>query len=239
LYGAAISRGRFRYIYWASAGVALALVLAASARGGLLALVVSTLIMSALYFRRFIAPHLRVAMIFAVLLVFVLAVGAEPIIEYTITILELDSKTRGFGTGGTGRVERWLASLEYIENGQLQLFIGSGLRTVGEETLGFTSTENSYLNIAIESGLFATLACIVLFFGAIFRLHYRSRHDNHIVWVFLTWLLIYICIQSFFNRYLLAIGNSLSFYVLLTTAIAWLPYKGTVSSKLKVKMPWE
>ena len=239
LYGAATSKGRIRLAYYAAVAVGLALVLAASARGGLLALILSTVVMAAIYYRRFIAPHPKMIVLVAVASIMLLALAAGPIFSYLATILELNSEARGLGSGGTGRVERWLASLEYIENGTLQLFIGAGLRTVGEDTLGFTSTENSYLNIAIESGLFAFAACVLLFFGGILRLYQRSQADSNPVWVYMTWLLIYICIQSFFNRYLLAIGNSLSFYVLLVTAIAWLPGRQAAVRKVRQLMPWE
>ena len=240
LYGAATNKGRMKLMYYAAAGIGLALVLAASARGGLLALILSLVFMGVIYYRRFIAPHPRMILLTVIASVMLFALAAGPIFDYLATVLELNSETRGLDSGGTGRVERWLASLEYIENGTLQLFIGAGLRTVGEDTLGFTSTENSYLNIAIESGLFAFVACLFLFFGGILRLYQRSMADPNPVWVYMTWLLIYICIQSFFNRYLLAIGNSLSFYVLLVTAIAWLPAGGQAAGrKVRQRMPWE
>lgn len=239
LYGMATNRGRMKVVYGSAVAVSLALVLAASARGGLLALVLSILVMGAIYFRRFIAPHPRMILLTMIASIIVSSLLAAPLVDYISTILELDSKTRGLGSGGTGRVERWMASLEYIENGRLQLFIGSGLRTISVETLGFTSTENSYLNIAIENGLFVFVGCLFLFFGGVIRLYQRSLRDPHPVWVFMTWLLIYICIQSFFNRYLLAIGNSLSFYVMLTTAIAWLPVQKYSAPQARIKMPWE
>ncbi|NBB52509.1 hypothetical protein GVN24_29955 [Rhizobium sp. CRIBSB] len=240
LYGFATNRGRMKLLFGAATAVSIALVLAASARGGLMALVLSIVVMGVIYFRRFIAPHPRMIILTIAGSIILLSLIAGPVTNYIATVLELNSETRGLQTGGSGRVERWLASLEYIENGTLQLFIGSGLRTIGEETLGFTSTENSYLNIAIENGLFVFVACVFLFVGGIIRLYQRSMADPNPVWVFMAWLLIYICIQSFFNRYLLAIGNSLSFYVLLVTAIAWLPSGNQAAVRTpRQRMPWE
>lgn len=240
LYGALTSTRWLRWLFLGGAILSMAAVLAASARGGLVALTLSSLLMAGFYWRRVFAPRPRLTILGIALLLIVLALTWTQVLDYLVTILELNSSRRGLASGGTGRVERWLTSLDIIEAGRLRLFIGMGLRTIGQETFGFNSTENSYLNIAIESGLFVLVATLVLFFGAAFRLFQRSRMDPDPVWVFMTWLLLYVCIQSMFNRYLLGIGNSLSFYVLLTTAIAWLPLPGKARvRKTKHLMPWE
>lgn len=240
LYGALINRRLVRWLFVAGALLSVAAVMAASARGGLVALILSSMLMCGLYWRRVFAPRPRITILLVTLLLITLALTWTHVLDYLVTILELNSQKRGLASGGTGRVDRWLTSLDIIHDGRLRLFIGTGLRTIGTETFGFTSTENSYLNIAIESGLFVLVATLALYFGGIIRLFQRSRMDPDPVWVFMTWLLLYVCIQSLFNRYLLAIGNSLSLYVLLTTAIAWLPMAGKKKLReTRLLMPWE
>lgn len=239
-YGAVTDHGWRRIVFSGGAVLSIAAVFAASARGGLVALIFSSIVMAALYWKRIVGPRPRLTILIIALLLIVLALSWNHIIDYLVTILELNSKERGISSGGTGRITRWLASLGIIEDGRLRLFIGTGLRTINTDTFGFRSTENSYLNIAIESGLFVLAATVALFFGGAFRLYQRSRLDPDPVWPFMTWLLLYVCIQSLFNRYLLAIGNSLSFYVLLTTAIAWLPFAGASKMrKVRQVMPWQ
>lgn len=240
LYGALINRRWLRSTFVAAALLSMAIAMAASARAGLVALILSTMLMAGLYWRRVFAPRPRLTILIVALLLVVLALTWTQVMDYIVTILELDSKKRGLSSGGTGRLDRWLTSLDIIHDGRIRLFIGTGLRTIGTENFGFTSTENSYLNIAIESGLFVLVATLVLYFGAAYRLYQRSHIDPNPVWAFMTWLLLYVCIQSMFNRYLLAIGNSLSLYVLLTVAIAWLPVGRRRSTrKIKEIMPWQ
>lgn len=239
VYGAMTSRGWMRWIFGSGALLSILAVLSASARGGLLALFLSSILMCGLYWRRIFAPRPRLTILVLALILILLALTWTQILDYFVTILELDSKRRGLDSGGTGRIDRWLTSLDIVHDGRLRLFIGTGLRTIGVDNFGFTSTENSYLNIAIESGLFVFTVTVILFFGGVVRLYRRSLIDPDPVWMFLTWLLIYSCLQSMVNRYLLAIGNSLSFYVLLTAAIAWLPISQKVAAaKLKQVMPW-
>ena len=239
IYGAVINPGKMRVLYCIGAVLSFLTVLVASARGGLLALVLSSALMALFYYRRVFAPRPRMTIFMVALSVIFLALAWGTLSDYLVNVLELNSRSRGLDSGGSGRIDRWLSGLNFIGDSDLQLFIGMGLRTVGQDTLGFNSTENSYINIAIENGLFVMVASLVLFFGGIIRLYMRSLRDLNPVWTFLTWLLLYACIQSFFNRYLLAIGNSLSFYVLLTTAIAWLPQGPKLTRTVRQLMPWE
>lgn len=239
LYGALVNRRWLRWMFVTGALLSMAAVMAASARGGFVALILSTMLMAGLYWRRVFAPRPRLTILVLTLLLILLALTWTQVVDYLVTILELDSKRRGLSSGGTGRIDRWITSMDIIHDGRLRLFIGTGLRTIAVDTFGFTSTENSYLNIAIESGLFIFTATVVLFFGGAIRLFRRSKLDPNPVWIFMTWLLIYSLLQSMVNRYLLAIGNSISFYVLLVTAIAWVPVRFNSSeTKAKDIMPW-
>jgi exopolysaccharide production protein ExoQ len=141
----------------------------------------------------------------------------EPIWRYLIVILELDSDTRGLGSGGSGRFGMWSKGLDLLTTSPTRAFFGGGLRSADYERIGFF-TENSYLTIFLESGVIigaALIATIIL--GLL--LSYRRLNtvgrmasaDRIAVFA----LLAYAIVESFFNRYLVAFGNPVSILLLI------------------------
>jgi len=212
VYRALELRGLPRIVMGLCGVACVAFILAASARGGLLAAGVALLVVMAR--RASAAGSQRIALILllAVLslpLVFLLSGNAY---SYLASILELNSATRGWDSGGTGRFERWQLGLSTIFDNPTTLLFGNGLRSTDGLTLGF-SIESSYINIVIECGLLFGVACI----ANIWRLAWAHfprgsvRSSGSIAAV----MLFYALLQSIVNRYLLAIGNPLSIVLLL------------------------
>jgi hypothetical protein len=108
-------------------------------------------------------------------------------------------------------------------NSPLQIFFGSGLRSSNYEFTGFQS-ESSYITILIDSGLLLgpCLIATILFAPLALLITGRKTGAGRTEVIFLAWLIIFAASQSFFNRYLLAIGNSGSLLLLLCYAFAWL-----------------
>jgi hypothetical protein len=136
--------------------------------------------------------------------------------SYLESILELDSATRGWNSGGTGRFGRWQLGLATVFSNPLTLLSGYGLRSTDGLSLGF-SIESSYINILIECGVllgpafvFAILRLVFAYFPHGSRAS-AERGPLDVAPV----LLLYCMLQSIFNRYLLGIGNPLSLVVLL------------------------
>lgn len=196
-------------------GLCIAIILAASARAGLLALVLTFSlytvheILSKKGTMKYIIPVFAAACI-AGLFFF------ESIQSYLTEILELDSKSRGLDSGGSGRIELWQIGIEYLSNRGWELFIGSGIRSASEAKIGFFS-ESSYINIMIEHGVFLSLIVLYRIYKIIYISYKLQSLDGGFFGLAL-YALIFALLQSVFNRYLIAIGNPFSIIVLMVLA---------------------
>ena len=76
-----------------------------------------------------------------------------PAHKYLQAIFAVDSAYRGVGSGATGRTDLWMHGLRTLSSDPSRLAWGAGLRSSELESLGF-STENSYITILLDSGLF-------------------------------------------------------------------------------------
>ncbi len=200
------------------AALSLALVLAASARSSLLALAIDAGLMAALLFPR-MTPRARAGVTWmAAGMIFVTVMFFGSIVSYLNVILELDSGTRGLGSGGSGRTDAWSQGLDLVAHGGANVLVGGGLRWASIDNIGF-STEDSYLTILLESGVIVGILIIVAIYRAIANCYMASRHErDRTEWwntVAALGVLMFAAIESFFNRYLLAIGNPLSLLLML------------------------
>jgi exopolysaccharide production protein ExoQ len=199
------------YLKLLLAAICLIVVLAASARAALIAMLFTLIAYTTralLYGAKSAAKILSV--LFACMLFGIIYSG--PIIQYLSEMLELDSNSRGLDTGGSGRIELWQQGASLLANRTWELFIGSGLRSASPEIIGF-STESSYITIFIESGLFIGLALLLYMASIILRLLTRrvvSKFESTVLY-----LILFAMTQSIFNRYLIAIGNPISLIVLM------------------------
>jgi exopolysaccharide production protein ExoQ len=199
------------YLKLLLAAICLIVVLAASARAALIAMLFTLIAYTTralLYGAKSAAKILSV--LFACMLFGIIYSG--PIVQYLSEMLELDSNSRGLDTGGSGRIELWQQGASLLANRTWELFIGSGLRSASPEIIGF-STESSYITIFIESGLFIGLALLLYMASIILRLLTRrvnSKFESTVLY-----LILFAMTQSIFNRYLIAIGNPISLIVLM------------------------
>lgn len=204
-----------RTLFFILSGLSFSLVLAASSRAGMLATVTAfslTGLTRLFPLSRRNATRLLLIGV-AIISSLVLTNIGQKLIDYVVKISDMESSTRGLGSGGSGRIELWTKGLNLIANRDIIVAaLGTGLRSAEIGIIGF-STESSYINILIENGLLlGAAALIVLLVSAPARL-LRSRNgsvDDLVVGMLLTFALI----ESIFNRYLLAIGNPLSLYYL-------------------------
>jgi hypothetical protein len=210
------------YLKAAMIALCVMVILAASARAGLLALTATVLV----YAIKTVLQGGKQAR-FLLLGAFALVIGSsiyyESILQYLSEMLELNSDTRGVDSGGSGRFGLWLRGVSLIGSRTWQVLIGGGLRSATEGILGF-HTENSYITIVIESGVLVPI-CL---FGYLLYLIYRmmniearqGRHFDRMV----LYCTIFAMLQSIFNRYLIAIGNPFSLIFLILLARIDLKY---------------
>jgi hypothetical protein len=191
-------------------------VLAASARSSLIGMAAAAGVGILLEYgvRRFFASiWVKLATIGAVVLGLAFS---DRISGYFIHMLELDSDTRGIGTGGSGRTELWARGLSVFFGDPAVFLFGGGFRSSSTDLIGF-STESSYITILLDGGLFMGMAVIVAFayspIKALGLTPSQNRHDSSLV--LLAAFLTFCIVESIFNRYLLAIGNPTSLLSLM------------------------
>lgn len=194
----------------------LSIVLAASARASLLALGLTGAIAVLLIGWRG-SRRARMALVLAAIALLAVAIiKAGAIADYLTVILDLDSPTRGTESGATGREVIWREGILLVFSDPLLFFTGRGVRAAGPEVIGFP-VESSYINLALEHGVVFGLLIALCFVVTAWRALGRSFASGVMDPVlFLSGLmLVFVLIQSVFNRYLVAVGNPFSLLVLL------------------------
>ncbi len=186
-------------------------VIAASSRSALIALAVSTCVAVFIEYGFWRLLSLTWVRIAGALAVMVGLAFASKITGFITTMLELDSSARGVSSGGTGRTELWARGISTFFQDPLVFMVGGGFRSSSADLIGF-QTENSYISILLDSGVFLGGAVIMVFLYAPLKSlkivpsaeRYASRS------ILLASLMTYVIVESVFNRYLLAIGNPAS-----------------------------
>jgi exopolysaccharide production protein ExoQ len=202
----------------AMAGLCLCVLLAASARAGMLALAAAGLTGITLIALRG-SRRSRVSLVLAALIgVMVIFFKRADIKEYLSLILDLDSPTRGVDSGATGRTDIWQAGIELVFSDAVRLFTGRGIRSALPEIIGFP-VESSYINLALEHGLFFGSLIVLAFVVTAWRaLQQGLQPGQHRYQLFMAGLmLVFILAQSIFNRYLIGVGNPYSLWILVLT----------------------
>jgi hypothetical protein len=137
---------------------------------------------------------------------------------YLDAILQIHSSSRGIASGFTGRDVLWARGIATFVSDPVLVCVGGGLRSSEQATIGFL-TENSYITILLDSGLFVGGSLIFALLYALVSARRLSRDANTSdaskPMVFLVPLLVFVLVQSFFDRYLLAVGNPASLLALL------------------------
>lgn len=194
----------------------LSMVLAASARASLLALGLTGTVAVVLITLR---GSIRARLALALLGLAVVAIGtfkAPAIADYLTVILDLDSPTRGTDSGATGREVIWRDGIDLVFADPVLFFTGRGVRAAGPEVIGFP-VESSYINLALEHGVVFGLLIALTFFVTAWRSISRSVETGltNSALFFSGLMLVFVLIQSIFNRYLVAVGNPYSLLILL------------------------
>ena len=198
------------------AALCMSMVLAASARASLLALGLTGAIAVVLIAWRGSSRARTALTLSAVVLVAIGLFKATAIADYLTVILDLDSPTRGTDSGATGREVIWRDGIALVFSDPLLFFTGRGVRAAGPEVIGFP-VERSYINLALEQGVVFALLMALSFVVTAWRAIGRSFETGVLnPALFLSGLmLVFVLVQSIFNRYLVAVGNPYSLLILL------------------------
>ncbi len=200
----------------AMVALCLCVLLAASARAGMLALAVAGATGISLIALRG-SRRSRMSLVLAALIgVGLVLFNSAAIKDYLSLILDIDSPTRGVESGATGRTDIWRAGIELVFSDASLLFAGRGIRSALPEIIGFP-VESSYINLALEHGIFfgslITLSFVVTAGRALQQGLNPGQHRYQLFMVGL--MLVFMLAQSFFNRYLIGVGNPYSLWILV------------------------
>ncbi|KRC10453.1 hypothetical protein ASE11_20770 [Hydrogenophaga sp. Root209] len=194
----------------------LFVLLAASARASMLALAVAGVTGVTLIALRG-SRRSRMSLVLAAFvgLIVILYKWAD-IKDYLSLILDIDSPTRGVDSGATGRTEIWRAGFALVFSDPVLLFTGRGIRSALPEVIGFP-VESSYINLALEHGVFfGSLITLVFVVTACRALQQGLKPGQYRYQLFMVGLmLVFMLAQSFFNRYLIGVGNPYSLWILV------------------------
>ena len=213
-----------RKVLWGIASIScIVFVLAASARASILGLVVAG-IFGIINYLRFLDQKRIKTILLSTIPVFILCIIYIDVIwVYLEGLLELNSESRGVDSGGTGRSSLWARGIQLLFDSDLRLFLGYGFRSATVPIIGF-SVESSYINIALETGLFGMFGLI----GLIILLAFKSINIGNSngerglgLYTFIGLNIIFLLFQSIFNRYLISIGSFYNiFFMLILFSIA-------------------
>jgi len=194
----------------------LSMVLAASSRASLLALALTGVVAVFLIAWRG-SRKARISLTLSTLALLAFgALQAAAIADYLTVILDLDSPTRGVDSGATGREVIWQDGVALVFSDPVLLFTGRGVRAAGPEVIGFP-VESSYINLALEHGVVFGLLITLAFVVTAWRTLDHSFQAGVMKPALLVsgLMLVFVLLQSIFNRYLVAVGNPYSLWVLL------------------------
>ena len=206
-----------RIFYAVAAFIAFMFIIAASARSSLLALMVPAVFFLITYMKNLNKTRATYLFIIAIVIIVLLSMRIDTIINYLAEILEFNSSTRGIDSGGTGRFELWAMGIETLKNDTSRLLFGYGLRSSEANIIGF-SLESSYLTLLFDLGFVLTLGYLILVCLAVFISFKNSKVRNEFgtgPHFNIAMLFVFLICQSFFNRYLVSIGNFYSAFFLL------------------------
>jgi len=138
-------------------------------------------------------------------------INPEKIADYFSELFELNSSYRGFDSGLTGRSDNWTVifamSLESFDG----IVFGHGIRSWITSVYGI-ATDSSYINSLWESGVFLTVAIIIMMAT---KVYFAGMASRSFLSDFYLAIFVFAAIESIVARYLLGIGNPASLMILL------------------------
>jgi hypothetical protein len=215
-----------RYAMACGAVLAWTMVLGASARSAVAGLVAAALFAYIAEFRFFKNSSMGRAGMVAIVIGAMIVIYFAATSSYLQQMLEVNSETRGIGSGVTGRTDLWEKGLMSLTSDPTLVAFGGGLRSSEYSVIGFL-TENSYITILLDSGALLGSALILFLILAPFSALRQSRASmdasSHVL-VLLPSFFVFLLVQCFFVRYLVGLGNPTALYTLfLFTSVSMHP----------------
>jgi hypothetical protein len=199
---------RIRYVYFVSSVIFLIMPLAASSRGSLLAFSVSFFagLMYLVKWHEELPRNIRWILKMVPFVAIAALFFTFSKLDYVIDLLELNTDSRGFDSGMTGRGDNWLLLIDEIFSSPRIVFFGAGLRTWIDDVRGY-ATDSSYLNMMWEVGLPATIVSLFVPLRVLFTSARRRPNSLNFLVIL---VFVFMFVEGFFARYFYGIGNPAS-----------------------------
>ncbi len=229
-----------RFYVIAVSALAVFVIMAASSRGSLGALLIGGMFIGFLYtFRQartfpFTVSKSKVMIVLALLCALTAVAGFEQrnlanAGDYLRVKLALDDRDRGMGTGFTGRTTNWAQVGNILE--KTPWLIGNGYRT-SEQDFDF-SVDNGYLGGLYEIGFFSTLIVLgkyIFVFYLLSVVYFRNSTATGTCIPVLLFTLVVFFANAFVHRVFFGIGDP-------TSILALFVFMSTRNDTLKVIDP--
>jgi O-antigen ligase len=197
----------------------LLVIVATQSRGSLVASLLGLLAYGALRARQLQRHTTLVVVAVAMVLILFLPWYLEGVQTSVSSLLFLDDKYRGLGTGFTGRLDAWEEAIGLFRDNPV---LGVGFRMHEHYMTTLSSAHNGYLSLLAESGLLGTFTWLIVVSLAIGRLLRRALRGDSLAALGFSFSLGYLFLAAF-ERFFLNMGNPTS---ILTWLFLLMPSEG-------------
>lgn len=207
-------------------GLAVVILLLTSSRGSIIAVGAAAVVVWAIWLVRATAVR-RTWMIVgtaAVVIPTALIAGASLIDQ----VFKLSDRSRGLGSGATGRAEAWMQTASLILE---HPFFGVGHRQHQRMITAASSAHNAYLTVAAELGLVGLTAYLLLVGGATVIAIRRAAALGSPMYVACAAYMVSFTVSGLVERHALNTGNAYSMVMLLICAWMFRPLSLDASAR--------
>lgn len=208
-----------KLFFLALAALSVLFIIAASARSAMLGIVAA----AGVYVWTVVTARggnrkRRIRMLFVLVLLGLAALSIESVRGYLLKAFEVESDSRGVGSGASGRLDIWKAGVDLLLDYPVRLLFGYGFRTSDPEIIGFP-VESSYINLCLEIGVIGAALVIGMYAVSSLKMVLVGRSNAYgeegRIFLFFGLATIAFMAHSIFNRYLVGIGNPMSLMSLM------------------------
>jgi O-antigen ligase len=193
-------------------GINIAAIVATESRGFLVAACLGVLVFFTLKITRAHKGRAAFTLTAVSLLIALMLIVYRDVIEVSVSsLLFLNDKYRGLGTGFTGRLDAWQEAFDLFLSNP---WFGVGFRMHEQYMTTLSSAHNGYLSLLAEVGLFGSLSLLFLTSLAYWRLFRSALRGDAIAMFGVSFVTGYLFLATF-ERFFLNMGNP-------TSALTWL-----------------
>lgn len=187
-------------------------IIASESRGSLVAACLGVLVFFTVKITRAHKGRAAFALTAISLAVALILIVYRDVIEVSVSsLLFLNDKYRGIGTGFTGRLDAWHEAFDLFLSNP---WFGVGFRMHEQYMTTLSSAHNGYLSLLAEVGLFGSLSLLFLTSFAYWRLLRNALRGDAVAMFGVSFVTGYLFLATF-ERFFLNMGNP-------TSALTWL-----------------